>query len=51
MLKTWEDYKAHVKAQGPEEKENMEQIEKLSNQIVEIMANSEMLKKIKARKP
>lgn len=29
-MKTWEDYKTHVKAQGKDEKENMEGIEEIS---------------------
>ena len=29
-MRTWEDYKAHVKAQGKDEKENMERIEEIS---------------------
>lgn len=28
-MKTWEDYKTHVKAQGKDEKENMERIEEI----------------------
>ena len=30
-MRTWEDYKSLVKAQGKDEKENMEQIEKISS--------------------
>lgn len=30
-MRTWEDYKSLVKAQGKDEKENMEQIEEISS--------------------
>ena len=30
-MRTWEDYKSLVKAQGKDEKENMEQIDKISS--------------------
>jgi predicted transcriptional regulator len=36
-MKTWEDYKNHVKSINPEERRNMEEIEKVSDIISSII--------------
>lgn len=42
-MRTWEDYKAYVKAQSPAEKENMERIEEMSAIIGRMITRREEL--------
>jgi len=45
-MRTWDDYKTHIKATDPESKKDIEEIESLATVIASATPNNETLKAI-----